>query len=363
MARELLETETGAGVALHSTWLRVHFSRAEGDHADFHYRWLRHNCDLDRHPQTGERTVCSSELPERLSPLKAWIDHESNQLHVAWANDPEERVSAYALDWLRAHAYAEGRAAVPPPPSDATGITLHAPSISPDTLVAKLFGVVEAAGVVVVRGYGLDTEALIAAIEVEGLKVRPTHYGRIEDLRTDNTTNQNTDQLGYTNYPVKLHTDQPFLEEPPRYQLLQCIRKADIGGENYLVDALAAARYLKSIDRQAFDLLTSVPVRFHRKQKNFEKLFESPLLDFQAPQGFRVRYSYFTLAPYRLPFDLVENWYRAYEHFARIVNDPAHQYHASLEPGDFVLYDNHRALHARNGFAGPRWMRGIYFDK
>ena len=42
-----------------------------------------------------------------------------------------------------------------------------------------------------------------------------THFGRIEDLRTDNTTNQNTDQLGYTDAAINLHTDQPYIADPP----------------------------------------------------------------------------------------------------------------------------------------------------
>jgi hypothetical protein len=48
-----------------------------------------------------------------------------------------------------------------------------------------------------------------------GASVIETHFGRIEDLRTDNTTNKNTDQLGYTDAPVNLHTDQPFIADPP----------------------------------------------------------------------------------------------------------------------------------------------------
>lgn len=42
-----------------------------------------------------------------------------------------------------------------------------------------------------------------------------THFGRIEDLRTDNTTNKNNDQLGYTDAAINLHTDQPFIADPP----------------------------------------------------------------------------------------------------------------------------------------------------
>jgi alpha-ketoglutarate-dependent taurine dioxygenase len=94
---------------------------------------------------------------------------------------------------------------------------------------------------------------------------RSAAIGRIEDLRTDNTTNQNTDQLGYTDSAIQLHTDQPFLERPPRYQLLHCQQPAVSGGANFVVDALAAAHYLAELDRPAFDLLRTVPVTFHRK--------------------------------------------------------------------------------------------------
>ena len=82
------------------------------------------------------------------------------------------------------------------------------------------------------RDAGLDTEALIDALAAEGLSVRSTHFGRIEDLRTDNTTNQNTDQLGYTDAPVELHTDQPFIDAPPRYQLLHAMRARGIADEH-----------------------------------------------------------------------------------------------------------------------------------
>ena len=190
-----------------------------------------------------------------------------------------------------------------------------------------------------------------------------THFGRIEDLRTDNSTNTNTDQLGYTDAPIDLHTDQPFLETPPRMQLLQCIRPAATGGDSYLVDGLAAARHLRSLDAAAYGLLTTTPVRFHRKQKGFEKILDAPLLSGDDEATFQVRWSYFTLAPYRLPFDRMEAWYRAHDLFARLVRAPQNQYRFALAAGDFVLYDNFRLMHARTAFRGARWLRGIYFDR
>jgi gamma-butyrobetaine dioxygenase/trimethyllysine dioxygenase len=50
-------------VTLGPSWLRVSLGAGRGT-ADFHYRWLRHNCDRERHPRTGERTLCSSELAD-----------------------------------------------------------------------------------------------------------------------------------------------------------------------------------------------------------------------------------------------------------------------------------------------------------
>jgi gamma-butyrobetaine dioxygenase len=74
-----------------------------------------------------------------------------------------------------------------------------------------------------------------------------------------------------------------------------------------------------------------------------------------------MRYSYFTYAPHVVPFEFMEEWYKAYNAFAKVVRDLKHQYRFLLNPGDFVLYDNHRMFHARTGFTGPRHVRGIYF--
>ena len=45
-----------------------------------------------------------------------------------------------------------------------------------------------------------------------------------------------------------------------------------------------------------------------------------------------------------------------------LVRAPEHQYRFALRPGDWVLHDDHRMLHARTGFRGARWVRGVHFD-
>ncbi len=350
-------------LALHSDWLRVPLG--DGEHADFHYRWLRHNCDRERHPQTGERTLCSSELPDQLAPRSATLTADA--LEICW--EPDGHPSRYPLAWLRAHAYAKNQQLPEPPSSDLERITFDARGHDLASQVREALARVHDHGAAVVRRDILNdtlapeaaTEAIITAFEAAGLRVIGTHFGRIEDLRTDNTTNQNTDQLGYTDAPIGLHTDQPFLDHPPRYQLLQGIRAADEGGANLLVDARAAFRRLAALDAHAAELLTGVPVRFHRRQKNFEREVISPMIVANG-DDFLIRCSYFTLAPHALPFARMLDFYRAHDRFIRLVRDPRHHWHTTLAAGDWLIYDNHRTLHARTGFTGARWLRGIYFD-
>lgn len=352
------------GVELHDEWLRVPLGG--GDWGDFHYRWLRHNCDLDRHPKTRERTLCSSELRDDVRAKRAHV--EGGALIVEWAG--ESRSSRYPLAWLSQHAYARNRSAVPAPSNDVTAHELVAGAALDDALVDRAIAHVRRHGFVVVRRAALgsvppedETEPLVDRFVARGLFVRATHFGRIEDLRTDNVTNQNTDQLGYTDAGIELHTDQPFLEDPPRYQLLQSVRAAERGGASLVADGLLAYRYLASVDARAAEILRTVPLVFHRKQRAFESIVRAPLVARDSDEAFFLRSSYFTLAPYDRPFSEMGELYRALDTFTRLVRDPAHRYAFTLAPGELLLYDNHRMLHGRTAFEGPRWVRGIYFDE
>ena len=342
---------------LHDGFVRVAWP---DHHADFHLRWLRQFSDLDRHPATGERLIDSAELPDELAVADVAID--DGVVRVTWADD--RRTSRYPLAWLRDHAYALDRERVAPPPSEIARIELDG-ARGPDAIAPAVLERLGRHGAALVRREHehpeAETEAWIAVLEARGLRVVGTHFGRIEDLRTDNTTNANTDQLGYTDAGIELHTDQPFLDAPPRYQLLQGIRAADRGGESLVADGEAAYRYLASIDAAAAEILAATPVRFHRKQRAFEREVTAPVVTIEDTRV-RVRSSYFTVAPYQLPFERVDAWYRAHDRFVRILRDPRHHYRFALRAGDVLVYDNRRMLHGRTAFAGPRWVRGVYFD-
>ena len=377
----------GAGtVELHERWLRIRFADGPPRFADFHYVWLRLHCEGDRHPQTREPQLDVTAVPDDLRPAAAHVEapgsddsdsHDSDShdsdgaLVVRWA-EPGARVSRYPLGWLRAHAYAAEREEPPEPPR-LLSLTLHARDLTSDPELARAaLQRVESGGAVLVRGYGslhegaaspADTEALIRAFADAGLEVVGTHFGRIEDLRTDNTTNQNTDQLGYTDAGIDLHTDQPFLDRPPRYQLLHCMRPAEVGGDSFLADGILGAQALAAEDLGAFRTLRTTQVRFHRKQRAFEREVVAPLLTLREDGTSLVRCSYFTLAPQRLPFAEVDGFFRAYRRYMTILRDERHLLRLRLHAGDFLLYDNHRMLHGRSAFQGSRWVRGVYFNE
>src|SRR5688572_19903883 len=162
-------------VEVHDDFVRV----IEADRtADFHLRWLRHNCDVDRHPLTGERAVDSAELPDQLAVVSARVDGE--HLQVQWQHDG--RVSRYARRWLLEHAYAVDRPLVPPPPSDIRRIELAARGHAPSELAREALHRVASEGAVVIRrdrdrapAPELETEAWIAAFSAERLALIETH--------------------------------------------------------------------------------------------------------------------------------------------------------------------------------------------
>ena len=356
-------------VAQGPQWFVVDFAAGAPRRSAFHFRWLRHHTKEDRHPITGERTLCSSELPDDLAPLSVRVEQRSNGavLAVSWS---DARTTEHDLAWLQEHAYASERDVPAEPDARLASYEIAREGRSFEEVAAEAAERVARHGLVVVRAPQAggdpenETERWIAAFAAAGLNVTGTHFGRIEDLRPDNTTGSNTDQLGYTDSAIQLHTDQPFLDEPPQYQMLQSIVRASYGGENVFVDAQAASDYYAATASYEHSLLASLPVRFSRRQKHFSRDVDSPILSLAtAEKPFRVRYSYFTLAPLSFPFALMASFYRAHDAFARMLREPGRGVRANLAPGDIVLYDNHRMLHSRTPFEGPRWVRGVYFDR
>ncbi|KAL9651266.1 hypothetical protein ABK040_006267 [Willaertia magna] len=360
-------------------------------YSDFHYFWLRHNCQCIphcKHPLTKERIIDSSEISLSIQPKEITIlskngnddnsyNNNENILKIIW-NTNDNHITELSERFLFENKYSINRLNEIKVLNDLSLVEIDYQQQQykgDNEFILECLQRVKRDGCVIVRNYGTETEQLINQFE-QYLEIIPTHFGRIEDLKTNNTTNKNTDQLGYTNSAVDLHTDQPFIENPPQLQLLQCLQPSQEGGDNYIVNAKQVALYLKRINPLAFHLLTSVKVKFHRKQLQFESIQYRPIIELyddndkygndnnkeEENEIKQLRFSYFTYAPHQIDFYLMKEYYNAYNLFTNLCRDKRFQIYFKINRGDFVLYDNYLMFHARTAFSGERWLRGIYFN-
>ena len=199
--------------------------------------------------------------------------------------------------------------------------------------------------------------------------VRETNYGKLFDVQAKS----DPANLAFTALAITPHTDNPYLDPVPTVQLLHCLASAAEGGDSGLVDGFAAAAMLRAEDHAAFATLTSTPVTFRYADATADLWATMPMIGLD-PRGriTEVRFNNRSLQPFRpsaQPPDPEESnaFYRACRAFAELLARPELMLTFRLEPGDCVVFDNTRVLHARTGFTGGRSpghrrLQGCYAD-
>ncbi len=337
-----------------------------GDHFDFHYIWLRHNCRCLNgcvNSKSNEKVTSTTDFPMNIYPISYSVN-TSDKLIIEWSQGNHKTI--YDIKNLIDSSYSKNRVLAAEPYIKLSDIIVNFKDYGSSSIeyLKKVKLTLNKYAACIVKNRGTDIEEIISEF---GGNVYYSHFGRYEDLKTNNTTNQNNDQLGYTNASVGLHTDLAFIEEPPKYQLLQCLTPAETGGENYFTNLNFLMKYLKQIDYEAFRIITTYPVTFDRKQKNYSSKVTAPIITLSGedsnghPIVKIARFSYFTYAPFNFSFDEMESFYRAHNIFTELCNK--FRYQTKLERGDFVIYNNHLNLHARTAFEGDRHLRGVYFSE
>jgi gamma-butyrobetaine dioxygenase len=199
--------------------------------------------------------------------------------------------------------------------------------------------------------------------------VRETNYGKLFDVRvTADPAN-----LAFTARAIGPHTDNPYRDPAPTVQLLHCLASAAEGGDSALVDGFAAAAILRDRDRSAFSVLTSTPVTFGYADATADLQAHRPVIAVSATGLVRqIRFNNRSMRPLRpgpgqdwAEFaPTAQAFYAAYRSFAEILLLPELTLAFSMRPGDCLVFDNTRILHARTAFtgAGDRHLQGCYAD-
>ena len=345
---------------------------ADGNMLRFPAVWLRDNCPcaecLD--PDSGQKLKDITELPQDVAVRAA--EDAGEWIAVTFA--PDGHRSVFSRDWLAANALdgdhdGDGRTEDDKElwrPADLAESAQGLPEQSWPRYLGQPADRARALDAVLRWGFVLlhDVPAepgMVLEVAASFGFVRETNYGRLFDVRVE----PRPGNLAYTSRRILPHTDNPYRDPVPTVQLLHCLRAADAGGDTGLVDGFAAARELRATDRESFDLIAGTPVPFGYKDKSTELRASQPLIQLSPRGRIRgVRFNNRSAGPLRLPYAEVTAFYAAYRRWAELLAQPERQLNLRLAPGDCLVFDNTRVMHARTAFSvtGGRHLQGCYAD-
>ncbi len=328
----------------------------DGSNSFFHYVWLRDccHCEACGDRNSGKRSLMPCDIPLDIEPLA--VETDDGALKIEWA--PDGHLSYYDPVWLQDHRYDdEARTArrrkpvlwdsvlSEELPEEEYGIVCKDPFRLLD-LCCKLLDY----GFVLIRKGPKDPGSIEKVANLFG-ELEGATYGKIFDL----TPAGQIRTLGSAVRPVPPHTDEPYGNSPPGIGLIGCVRRASDGGDTLLVDGFALAERMRRDDPEGFRLLSSRPhsfVRIHPGSKDLRTRLRTFVLD-EFGEVCGVRINAHSSGPIDLPAEEIEPYFAAHHRLTQLMMSPDYQIRLPLEAGEFVIFDNHRVLHARTHFADP----------
>ena len=348
---------------------RLNIEWADGTSSEFASLWLRDNLREDRDPHSGQRLIDIADLPE--DPKIRSAVARNGAVNIEW--ESELRSASFELKWLLAHASnrSHGR------PEFAQRLWLEAAGLD----AARDFGWAAFSeaqrdrplraewltrllqdGIAFLSDVPSNEAGILEAAMLAG-RVSETNYGRVFDVRSV----AQPENLAYSDLGLGLHTDNPYREPVPGFQVLHALVASPDGGESLFGDGFAIAEHLRTASPDAFAVLTRTPVPFRYRSKDAELYAERPLIQLSCSgEVSAVHYNSRSIAPLRLAARVARPFYSAYRRFAALLRDSRFHLQFRLRDGDLVVFDNQRTLHGRTAFSSaryPRHLRGCYLTR
>ena len=332
--------------------------------------WLRDHCQMpkSRNLTNGQRLLNISDIPENLTIFRVeQQDHGS--LAITFA--PEQHRSVFTQHWLRANCYCLN--AQYDDRSEAAKILWQADSFAGRLPVAnyaayradneaklKSLQAVIDYGFTLLTGVPCEAGEVLNVIRTFGF-CRETNYGPLFDVRSVIDPNN----LAFTNMGLGCHADNPYRDPVPTVQVLHCLASSTEGGDSVLVDGFKAAAVLRDEYPEDFDLLTRQYLNFRFADVDTELRARVPMIELDdRGKVVKIRYNNRSIDTVRIEPSLMPAFYRSYRHFAGILERPELKIIFKMNPGDLIILDNTRIMHARTGFSagGKRHLQGAYSD-
>jgi trimethyllysine dioxygenase len=334
--------------------------------ARFSLFWLRDHCHTKEslHPDTLQRQVDTFAIPADIAPAQLEICGDGEALRIVWKHDGSASILPAAFLWEIAQT--SGRVSAPRRRLwDRDSLMNNFPTMSHAEIMSgapgllRWLSMVEEYGFALASGVPPTIEATKELVTRIGY-VRETIFGGMWDF----TANLAFKDTAYTSAAIGPHTDGTYSFDSPGYQLFHCLKFDGTGGESTLVDGFKVADQIRRTDPLAFDVLSTVKVPAQYLGDGVHLRAEHPVIGLDHNGDFaQIAYNNYDRAPFSLPSQRMNAFYRALKQFNQLINDPSNEITMRLAPGTALLFDNWRTLHGRRAYQGFRWLCGAYLNK
>lgn len=328
------------------------------------YYWLRDNCRSAFHPQTRERVL---DIWSRQSgPRPATAEIIDDELIIRWQDEDLE--SRFDLDWLemtigqgradpaslpRKLWYADhvdrlSRFSQPELERDESKVAAWARSLLED-------------GVALVTDMRDGDESIADLARLLG-PISPSVGAYFVDvIHQIDPVN-----AAFTTDALEMHTDTPNLSPPPGIKFFHCRANTVEGGHNLLIDGFAVASDFRATHREDFDILCRHRIPYFYENEGFDYRARHTVIALDdAGEIVGVRASRHLVDVLDLPQEVLDEFYPAFHRFGRLFLDPRYLLRFRMNPGECLVFDNHRVAHGRDAYTaagGERHFRDCWLD-
>ena len=361
---EIISKVSKNGSALNVEW-------SDGEKSNFNFMWLRDNCPTAHDKDSRHRMFNILDVSEKLNPKKYSINSDG-KLEIEWSEG--NHTSYYDPRWLRENCYTLKNKQKYVSPyylwdssfqKNLGSINIeHDEIMNSDEGLIKWLELLHQKGIAIVKNTPTEKESAFPVLNRIS-HTRETFFKTpFEVINIPKPNNS-----AYTAHGLRNHIDLPWFENPPGYQFLHCLINASKGGDSSAVDGFAVADYLRKNEKEIFETLVNVPLKFRDKDYTQEshRSFYAPAISLTKDNDFNdIRFSVATMDALDCHPDVMEKVYKAHHRFGNLLHDDKFVVKFRLEPGDIFCFNNRRLLHGRTEFdpySGHRHLQGYYMDR
>jgi len=344
---------------------------SDGEKSNFNFMWLRDNCPTVRDKDSRHRMFNLLEVSTNIAPKQFKINAEG-KLEIEW--NEGNHTSYYDQKWLRENCYTINNKKKYISPYDLWDNSLnsklstiqieHDEIMDSDKGLIKYLELLHYSGIAIVKNAPIEKKSAFPVLNRIG-SIRETFFKTpFEVINIPKPNNS-----AYTAHALRNHMDLPWFETPPGYQFLHCLINSAEGGQSSAVDGFAVADYLRKNEKEIFETLVSIPLKFKDNDYTQEsiRIFHAPAITLTKDNDFNdIRFSVATMDTLDCHPDDMERVYKAHHKLGNLLHDDKFVIKFRLNPGDIFSFNNRRVLHGRTAFdpnSGHRHLQGYYIDR